>query len=128
MKYHVITIISLDLVFMSPGAGGATRGRGGEVTGAERRAARASLRAGGSAQRAGTAAQPGPPGTAGAGDPSGAAPAAGLRLRARGTTPAGSPLHCTGMSLERNTSMHSIGIGSGINVTERELSTLAYTI
>lgn len=91
---------------MSPGAGGVAWGRGGEATGAERRATRASLRAGGGAQRAGAAAQPGPPGTAGAGDPSGAAPTAGLRLRARGTTPARGPLRCTGMSLERQKSMH----------------------
>lgn len=110
-KYHIIIVISLDLVSMSTGAGGVAWGRSGEATGAERRAARASLWAGGGAQWAGTAAQPGPPGTAGAGDPSGAAPTAGLRLRARGTTPARGPLRCTGMSLDRDTSMHRTEIG-----------------
>lgn len=99
VKYHIIIVISLDLVSMSPGAGGVAWRRGGEATGAERRAAGAAQRAGGGAQRAGAAAQPGPPGTAGAGDPSGAAPTAGMCLRAGDTTPARGPLHCTGMDL-----------------------------
>lgn len=96
VKYYII-IISLDSVSLSPGAGGVAWGRSGKATGAERRAARAALRAGSGTQWAGSAAQPGPPGAAGAGDPSGAAPTTGLRLRARGTAPAGGPLHWTGM-------------------------------
>lgn len=114
MKYHIIIVISLDLVCVSPGAGGVARGRGGEATGVERRAEGAALRAGGGAQRAGAAAQPGPPGTAGAGDPSGAAPTAGLRLRAGGTTPARGPLHCTGMDQR----MRSTDFGIGNRLSE----------
>lgn len=86
----------LTLRLCLPGARGLARGWGSEVTGAERWATRAALRTGSGAQRADSTAQPGPPGAAGPGDPSGAAPTTGLRLRARGAAPAGGPLRWAG--------------------------------
>lgn len=90
---HNIITISQDMVSFSPGARGIAWGWGSKATGAKCWAAGAALWAGSSAQRAGSAAQPGPPGAAGAGDTSGAAPTTGLRLWARGATPARGPLY-----------------------------------
>lgn len=74
------TIVLLNLVLMSSGTGGVAWRRGSKVTGTERRAAGATQRTGGGAQRAGAATQPGPSGTAGAGDSSGTTQTTGLRL------------------------------------------------